>query len=394
MPRKALKVDSIMLSLGRILEGREEGYSGGAWQLTALRVLTGFGIPSPGTYDKSTITPEEYLRTASQNRVTIYQRIKSESEIITSLRASMPVTVSCEVTEQWNRYDEIVHLDEPNDEYIGCHCFSVVAVDEQSRTFLCRDMRPLEHGALDFNRRIPFSFFDRFMVEAYVAQYNTAPFHVKSQDQENRIRFQVYASKFRLQGDAFAFHLYDAKNHGSFAWVMATFAGNFLQVEDFFVMPDWRGGKIGRHLLWNVNEFARHLKVPLCFWIPWADHKPEDRQEFEEVNKHLGWHLAPSGVRWAAYKCHPLVKPGADITLPWIPERAGLVAPIPEQLIESLSGAWTELKNERRLELIDLKYSAGLSADQETELGVLQSQLGEYQNKIAPLPFSTFDRDD
>lgn len=47
---------------------------------------------------------------------------------------------------------------------------------------------------------------------------------------------------------------------------------------------------------------------------------------------------------------------------------------------------WTEARNQRRCDLIDRKYAAGLTPGEAVELAQLQDQMLRYRQRVAPLP--------
>ena len=47
---------------------------------------------------------------------------------------------------------------------------------------------------------------------------------------------------------------------------------------------------------------------------------------------------------------------------------------------------WTEAKNQRRCDLIDRKYAAGLTPSEAVELARLQEEMLRYRQRVAPLP--------
>ncbi len=47
---------------------------------------------------------------------------------------------------------------------------------------------------------------------------------------------------------------------------------------------------------------------------------------------------------------------------------------------------WDPAKNDRRLSLIQKKYSGGLSEEETSELASLQDELSDFRQKAAPLP--------
>ncbi len=48
--------------------------------------------------------------------------------------------------------------------------------------------------------------------------------------------------------------------------------------------------------------------------------------------------------------------------------------------------AWTDAKNQRRCDLIDRKYAAGLTPAEAVELARLQAAMLRYRQRVAPLP--------
>lgn len=53
---------------------------------------------------------------------------------------------------------------------------------------------------------------------------------------------------------------------------------------------------------------------------------------------------------------------------------------------------WNESKNQRRCELIDLKYSRGLTSAETKELARLQALLVRHREQVAPLPIEAAQR--
>jgi hypothetical protein len=52
---------------------------------------------------------------------------------------------------------------------------------------------------------------------------------------------------------------------------------------------------------------------------------------------------------------------------------------------------WTR-KNQRRLHLIDRKYTGGLTSAEQAELACLQESLASHLDAVAPLPFDALER--
>jgi hypothetical protein len=53
---------------------------------------------------------------------------------------------------------------------------------------------------------------------------------------------------------------------------------------------------------------------------------------------------------------------------------------------------WTEEKNQRRCDLINRKYAAGLTSNEARELARLQAQMLRHRDQVAPLPLEQAER--
>jgi hypothetical protein len=53
---------------------------------------------------------------------------------------------------------------------------------------------------------------------------------------------------------------------------------------------------------------------------------------------------------------------------------------------------WTEMKNQRRCDLIDRKYGGGLTPAETAELSRLQVQMLRHSQRVAPLPIEAAER--
>jgi hypothetical protein len=59
-----------------------------------------------------------------------------------------------------------------------------------------------------------------------------------------------------------------------------------------------------------------------------------------------------------------------------------------DQIPSSPGGEWSEAKNRRRFVLIDKKIAKTLTQEEEVELKRLQDEVGDYLNRVAPLPLA------
>ena len=69
-------------------------------------------------------------------------------------------------------------------------------------------------------------------------------------------------------------------------------------------------------------------------------------------------------------------------------EAVACVVPPPPKPSDGMGEKWTDAKNDRRGDLIDRKYAAGLSLREEVELAGLQEEMLRYRQRVAPLPLA------
>jgi hypothetical protein len=62
------------------------------------------------------------------------------------------------------------------------------------------------------------------------------------------------------------------------------------------------------------------------------------------------------------------------------------VLPMPPTGIAAGPAPWTDAKNARRAALIDREIDGNLSAEEASELKILQQEMLRYRRKVAPLP--------
>jgi hypothetical protein len=98
--------------------------------------------------------------------------------------------------------------------------------------------------------------------------------------------------------------------------------------------------------------------------------------------KHVTWESLPEVVRQAiqALTAEPA---GTVIERDGRPTYRLLAYPRPETAI---ADDWTDVKNDRRCDLIDKDIAGGLTPDERVELEELQLELRRHVNRVAPLP--------
>jgi GNAT superfamily N-acetyltransferase len=85
------------------------------------------------------------------------------------------------------------------------------------------------------------------------------------------------------------------------AWAYGVERQGVLEVEELFVMPEFRRRKYGHALADSMREVAAEKGARLKFWISHADTDPENLAAVERLLRPLGLHVESSAERWASY---------------------------------------------------------------------------------------------
>ena len=201
------------------------------------------------------------------------------------------------------------------------------------------------------------------------------------------------------------------------AWAFVVERDGALEMEDFYVRPEFRRRGYAVRLSEEILELAKAKRKPLRLWVPFADCRQESPDNFPALvalTRRLGLHYQPCPVRWAAYYAtneqpgspHPIESPripprprcsrkdimaaalaaGIQLGALALPETAPAVvqtvppvqqeaheqaSPAPENL-EVGTAAWDSM-NVRRAELIRKKNRDGLTVEEHSELDRLQA---------------------
>ena len=68
-----------------------------------------------------------------------------------------------------------------------------------------------------------------------------------------------------------AIDLWEVATDVRVGWCFATIRNNALEVEDFFVRPEYQHGSHWQILASHVFQYASQLDLPIGFWIAHAD---------------------------------------------------------------------------------------------------------------------------
>jgi hypothetical protein len=87
------------------------------------------------------------------------------------------------------------------------------------------------------------------------------------------------------------------------AWAIMTLRDHHLDVEDFFIKPDYGNMEVSHYLLSDVDDLAEQENLQVRFWIAHADthHRAANFNTINEVIRAGTLTVLPSPFTWAAY---------------------------------------------------------------------------------------------
>ncbi len=368
----------------------------GAWPISWYRIAKGWGqLPYAFWPDQENVTgdtmpgePPNADEIAKRDRLKHYQRVRNEYECLYALSTDRPVAASIEISKAWTR-DRAKggHLDlNAADDIVFVHSIGLTDINFGSQEIEFPNSWGEQWGDEGWGY-LPFGYLNKFMTEAWISN----EFEVQTCPAQPGIHFRWAKGQSSALGETRILEVLDGDKDNVAAWALIVAKAHVIDVEDFFVRPDYRRRGIGKQMKSAIVDFITKAKRPIRFWIPWGDHA-----EFNAANL-LGWAnslkltIKPSGVRWAAY----LAEPGEPVNelpqLEWIPQKATSslltleATDISIELEEVDEVDWTDAHASRRAELIDKEYQSFLTAEEEEELESLQEAFGRYQDQNFPL---------
>jgi GNAT superfamily N-acetyltransferase len=292
---------------GRQLEGTfNSDPTIGCWLISGLRVLRGWGAPYeeqwPYVGDIKSWPPKEPSwidEYAKENKIFAYQRVSSANECKLTLAAGRSVSIAVEITKSWfNAKMGEIQLPKASDKIIGGHCVFLFGYDDRRRVFEFQNSWGKEWGN---NGRgyLPYRYVDRLLTEGWVIiPHRDVLLTEKYQGSIER----YWAIPTVLHGVLHGIEIRDSQSNDRKSWGFALQYDNYLNVEEFFVRPTYRGKGYSRILCDHFDKLSSHLCIPLRFWISHADNNRSNMAIVRHMADVHGFTLYNSSVRWAAFK--------------------------------------------------------------------------------------------
>jgi len=295
----------------RQLEGTYPGDpETGVWPISCNRVGFGRGFVTeadwPRTMSRQTWPPPEppgLDAKAKSKRLYHYQRIRSAYECCVTLGHLRPVNAAFEITAQWFHAENgVIQMPGPSEEIVGSHCVRLIGFDPLRSCFIFANSWGGYWGRRGLGL-LPSEYFDKYLVSAWTFS-GPGPlpdFYACEGIQTISWGHLDFLGNSLHGGDLIhGREVYDGSNDERIGWTFAVHREGFLDVEELFVRPEYRGQRYGSQLVEMLLALAADLKRPLRLWVPFPDWAPENIPLMERVVEKLGLNLFHANVRWAA----------------------------------------------------------------------------------------------
>ncbi|WP_074308824.1 hypothetical protein [Singulisphaera sp. GP187] len=189
-----------------------------------------------------------------------------------------------------------IEIPDPSEPILGSHSVPIMGLSEANRFFVIANSWPNwgYHSLGD----MPFAFFDRFMIESWAVDESKPDL----KPGPGGITVNSWEVPNPLGDRLFGFEVYDPSQDERIAWSFIVQREGLLDIEEFFVKPQFRRCGFGVMLAGKILELAEVQNRRIRAWIPYVDASEANRAGLTAILEKLGLSVRRSGVRWAAYK--------------------------------------------------------------------------------------------
>jgi GNAT superfamily N-acetyltransferase len=293
---------------GRQLEGTYNNDPKiGMWVITALRVSRGYGCPlekywpyigDAGKWPPAK-EPENIDTYAKEKRLFAYQRVRSLEQCKYALAYRKPVLYAAKIYKGWhNPINGIIPMPKDNEASIGSHCVVVVGYNDNTKLLMFTNSWGTAWG--DSGRGyLPYDYFQNNILESWLdISYDDFP----KKECKNSTLVHEWGIPAVLNGFLHGIEIRDGSHEERKGWAFAIISGEYLEVEEIFVMPKYRGRGYGNLMIDYFIKLSHTLSRPFRAWVPFVDISPDNVKILKHMIEKRGLVMRPSGVNWAYYQ--------------------------------------------------------------------------------------------
>lgn len=289
----------------RLLEPSSSHAHQRPWLTSTVRVLRGWGVPSEedsllaGVYesDQPGSRWDALDQEAKANRLHHYQRVRSPEEAKHLLLSGVTVQACFQINEDWFEAKEGL-IDPSPSPVVGSHTVHLLHYKPKFDRFVFWNPWG-EHWGHKGHGSFTSEYFTKYFVEGWVGVGCGV---VPEYFQGNEPGTIIWESHGLCGEELYGRDVYDPTRDQRMAWSFAVRRGEFLDVEELFVKPEYRGRGHGRFLASLMRRTANERGLNLRFWIPFVDIHPPNLDRVASVAASVGLQLFPSDVSWSAYR--------------------------------------------------------------------------------------------
>jgi GNAT superfamily N-acetyltransferase len=295
----------------------------GVWGSTFCRVARGWGeVPEEDWPYPSKFAPwpppepPGLDEQAKKYRILYYQRITNWYDCRLAIANGFLVNASFEITSQWDHAaNGIIEMPPDGAPIVGSHAVLLVGYSDKEEKFHFANTWGTEWGEGGCGY-LPYEFFEDWLVEAWilvgVGQVTPGQEPMTAGIKELRWAIPDFAGRI--------FHareFYDPRSDERLAWTFAVQDRDYLNVEELFVRSQYRKQGYGSRLLQSLLSLSTEAQLPLRFFIPFSDCKPDNLRVVERLLLKEEYYLFPSGLRWCQFVAlHPVRASTTQLRVP------------------------------------------------------------------------------
>jgi hypothetical protein len=208
------------------------------------------------------------------------------------------------ITKQWRTAPGgIITLPKSPSDFVEGHAMAAAAYNDNTQLITFINNWGPQWGDRGWGY-LPYAYFEKYRTDALTA------FPYKEQNWCPKPTGGPFTSQKKMFPNALGYaagvvNLWQPDEDIRIGWCLLTWrGGDFLEIEDFFIRPDFQAGGLHQTVLTQkVLEWAEDNELPLRLWIGHADtkHHAANFSVMNELLRAIRWNVRPSPYPWAAY---------------------------------------------------------------------------------------------